>query len=88
MEGRNNVGGDARHIVREKMSASSDASESLPLPERLRSKLEFWKTFTTDKLVLNILKEGYKHKWKEGPVPENWTKGEKKWKTGPPPKMS
>ena len=39
MEGRNDVGGDARNIIGEKMSASSDASESLPLPERLRSKL-------------------------------------------------
>ena len=86
MEGSNDVGGSVRRNGGEKISASSDASESLPLPERLRSKLEFWKTFTTDKLVLNILKEGYKLKWKEGPMPENWTKGKKKWKTGPPPK--
>ena len=78
MKGRNKVGGSARHIGREKMSASSDASDSLPLPEILRSKLEFWKTFTTDKLVLNILKEAYKFKWKEGPMPKNWINGKKK----------
>ena len=33
MEGQNNVGRDARHIVGEKLSASSDTSESLPLAE-------------------------------------------------------
>ena len=58
-------------------SKSIDASESIPLPERLSRNIEFWESFCTDKLVLSIIREGYKLKWKEGPMPSSWTKGEK-----------
>ena len=38
-----------------------------------------------NKFVLSVIRDGYRLKWKEGPVPSTWTKDPREWRTGPPP---
>ena len=61
------------------------SESSRPLPECLRDNLAFWEEFCDNKFVLSIIRDGYRLKWKEGPVPSTWKKDPKLWKTGPPP---